>query len=174
MVLNADVPLPQPQSQLQPIQPAAPHRFDMYPRLSPATRPSLTPSGGFTARSSLWKQSQPGPNTRAQLSLSVTTLGSKVTVEARTPPLCQTVVSPGPWAGRAYHQSLVGLPVITLHKVWTYLSGNLGAVSEAHTFARGPFHPEVSVLAHTEMKSALPCCHYQLRRRYQRDICGGT
>lgn len=63
-VLNSDVPLPQPQTRLQPIHLASPQLFDMYPRLSPATRLSLTPSRGLTACSSLWKQSQPGPDTR--------------------------------------------------------------------------------------------------------------
>lgn len=94
--------------------------------------------------------------------MAVTSLWSKVTVEAWTPPLCQTIVSPGPWAWRAYHKGLVGLPVITLHKVWAYLAGNFGAVSEAQTLPRGPFHLEMSGVAHKEMKSALPCCHYQL------------
>lgn len=50
----------------------------------------------------------------------------------------------------------MGLPVITLHKVWAYLSGNFGVVSESQTLPRGPFHPETSVVAHQEMKSALP------------------
>lgn len=64
IALNSDAPLPQPQTQLQPPQHVSPHLFDMYPRLSPATRLSLTPSRGLTAWSSLWKQSQPGPHTR--------------------------------------------------------------------------------------------------------------
>lgn len=50
----------------------------------------------------------------------------------------------------------MGLPVITLYKVWAYLSGNFGVVSESQTLPRGPFHPEVTVPTHREMKSALP------------------
>lgn len=50
----------------------------------------------------------------------------------------------------------MGLPVITLYKVWAYLSGNFGVASESQTLPRGPFHPEVSVIAPGDMKSALP------------------
>lgn len=88
--------------------------------------------------------------------MSVRTLWSKVTVETvDTTPLpnnCQSLAMDL----ECLSQGPVGLPAITLYKVWAYLSGNFGVVSESQTLPCGPFHPEVSVVAHREMKSALP------------------
>lgn len=89
--------------------------------------------------------------------MSVITLWSKVTVEGvDTTPLpnnCQSLatgsecLSQGP-GGASCHNFVQG--------VGLSFGETLEFVSDSQTLPRGPFHPALSVVAHREMKSALP------------------
>lgn len=161
-VLNSDAPLPpQPKNSTAANSAWVPSSLWHVSRIVTCHWAVTQTMEGLMAWSSLLKQSQPGPNTResvvtAEALCLLQSSDPKSQLKQWTPPLCQTIVILQPWVWRAYHKGLVGLPVTTLHKVWAYLLGNFGVVSEVTNPSLRPISSEMSVVAHKEIKSTLP------------------